>query len=265
MAPRHMENLVIAMPLKSHGFPWRRCIQHPFIGLCAVCFRVGLVALTLGHSNTTLAASANVQLDPAIIDENDLTAPLPLNGEQTRLFRAWFVRMVEEQLRQGPSPRWHQQDCAGLVRFAANESLKVHDAAWLRSNGLSNQYLPPELSITDSQRRWAQQWQQGGNKVGPYVTAIKLIQHNTVAVGRDLHAAKPGDLLFYDQGDDQHLMIWMGRSIAYHTGAANSGNNDNGMRSMSVQQLMNWKDTRWIPDASNPNFIGIFRLRFLAP
>src|SRR3990167_9316615 len=159
-----MENLVISMPLKSHGIAWRRCIQRSFIGLRAVFFHVGLVALTLGYSNTTLAASAKVQPDPAIFDENDLTAPLPLNGEQTRLFRAWFVRMVEEQLRQGPSPRWHQQDCAGLVRFAANEALKVHDAKWLRANGLSNRYLPPELTLQEGQRALAQQWQQGGGK-----------------------------------------------------------------------------------------------------
>ncbi|MGQ0422576.1 DUF1175 family protein, partial [Bacillus sp. HC-Mk] len=25
-----------------------------------------------------------------------------------------------------------------------------------------------------------------------------------------------------------------------------------------------WKDTRWIPNDSNPNFIGIYRLNFLA-
>ncbi len=66
-----------------------------------------------------------------------------LNVEQSGLFRAWFVRIAQEQLRQGPSPRWYQQDCAGLVRFAANEALKVHDSKWLKSNGLSNQYLPP--------------------------------------------------------------------------------------------------------------------------
>ena len=39
---------------------------------------------------------------------------------------------------------------------------------------------------------------------------------------------------------------------------------DNGMRSVSLQQLMTWKDTRWIPDASNPNFIGVNRLHFLS-
>lgn len=71
-----------------------------------------------------------------------------LNVEQSGLFRAWFVRIAQEQLRQGPSPRWYQQDCAGLVRFAANEALKVHDSKWLKSNGLSNQYLPPEMTLT---------------------------------------------------------------------------------------------------------------------
>ena len=185
-----------------------------------------------------------------------------LDPQQSQVFRAWFVRIAQEQLRQGPSPRWHQQDCAGLVRFAANEALKVHDGKWLRANGLSNRYLPPELALSPEQRRLAQNWQQGGGQVGPYVNAIKLVQFNSRLVGRDLNQARPGDLMFYDQGDDQHLMIWMGRSIAYHTGSSTP--TDNGMRSVSLQQLMTWKDTRWIPDESNPNFIGSYRLAFLS-
>ncbi|MCP1618309.1 uncharacterized protein YfaT (DUF1175 family) [Pseudomonas otitidis] len=205
----------------------------------------GLAALLMAWS-LVLRADETVGLDP----------------EQSQVFRAWFVRIAQEQLRQGPSPRWHQQDCAGLVRFAANEALKVHDAKWLRANGLSNRYLPPELELSDAQRQLAQNWQQGGGKVGPYVNAIKLIQHNSRFAGRDLNQARPGDLIFFDQGDDQHLMIWMGREIAYHTGTSTP--TDNGMRSVSLQQLMKWKDTRWIPDESNPNFIGIYRLNFLA-
>ncbi|TWC11165.1 hypothetical protein FBY06_12773 [Pseudomonas sp. SJZ085] len=185
-----------------------------------------------------------------------------LDVQQSQVFRAWFVRIAEEQLSRGPSPRWYQQDCAGLVRFAANEALKVHNEKWLRSNGLSNRYLPPELELSDDQRRLAQKWQQGGGKVGPYVNAIKLIQFNSRLVGRDVAQARPGDLMFFDQGDDQHLMIWMGRYIAYHTGTTTP--TDNGMRSASLQQLMNWKDTRWIPDAANPNFIGVYRLNFLS-
>lgn len=113
------------------------------------------------------------------------------------------------------------------------------------------QPLPaPELALSPEQRRLAQNWQQGGGQVGPYVNAIKLVQFNSRLVGRDLNQARPGDLMFYDQGDDQHLMIWMGRSIAYHTGSSTP--TDNGMRSVSLQQLMTWKDTRWIPDESIP-------------
>jgi len=186
-----------------------------------------------------------------------------LDAQQTPVFRRWLVRIVQEQLRQGPSPRWYQQDCAGLVRFAANEALKPHDARWLRSMGMSNAWLPPEIAYTPAQRQLAQSWQQGGGERGPYVDAIKLIQHNSVLVSRDLQQAEVGDLLFFDQGDAQHLMIWTGRDIVYHTGSARPG--DNGMRQVSLSQLMHWKDTRWIPDARNPNFIGVYRLGFLAP
>jgi len=185
-----------------------------------------------------------------------------LDVQQSQVFRAWFVRIAEEQLSRGPSPRWYQQDCAGLVRFAANEALKVHNEKWLRSNGLSNRYLPPELELSDDQRRLAQQWQQGGGKVGPYVNAIKLIQFNSRLVGRDVAQARPGDLMFFDQGDDQHLMIWMGHYIAYHTGHVEP--NDNGLRALRPAQLFAWRDTRWRPTSDNPNFAGVYRLAFLA-
>lgn len=129
-----------------------------------------------------------------------------LNVEQSGLFRAWFVRIAQEQLRQGPSPRWYQQDCAGLVRFAANETLKVHDSKWLKSNGFSSQYLPPEMTLTPGQRQLAQNWNQGNGKTGPYVTAINLIQYNSQFIGQDINQALPGDMIFFDQGDAQHLI-----------------------------------------------------------
>lgn len=197
----------------------------------------------------------------ALLLASDLGAA-QLDAAESQIFRAWFTRIVQEQLRQGPSPRWTQQDCAGLVRFAANEALKPHDARWLRSMGLSNAWLPPESALSDDERLLAQRWNQGDGEIGPYVTAIKLIQHNSVPVSRDVNQARPGDLLFFDQGDDQHLMIWMGRYIAYHTGSSRPG--DNGLRAVSLPQLMQWKDTRWIPDATNPNFVGVFRLSFLS-
>ena len=211
--------------------------------LLAHLLGAGACALLPGRAGA--AEAAEVFLDPA----------------QSRVFRAWFVRIVNEQLRQGPSPRWQQQDCAGLVRFAANEALKRHDGAWLRSMGISHADLPPELELSPEQRRLAQTWQQGGGQTGAYVSAIGLVQHNSIAVARDVQQAAPADLLFFDQGDAQHLMIWMGRYIAYHTGSSSA--QDNGLRRLSLAELMQWKDTRWIPDAHNPNFAGVYRLRWL--
>ena len=162
----------------------------------------------------------------------------------------------------GLSNNMWEDDQINTMIQAANEALKVHDSKWLKSNGLSNQYLPPEMTLTPEQRQLAQNWNQGNGKTGPYVTAINLIQYNSQFIGQDINQALPGDMIFFDQGDAQHLMVWMGRYIIYHTGSATK--TDNGMRAVSLQQLMTWKDTRWIPNDSNPNFIGIYRLNFLA-
>lgn len=185
-----------------------------------------------------------------------------LTKAQSRAFQAWMLRIVSAQLERGPSPRWQHRDCAGLVRFAVNEALTVHDARWLRANGIgADRQLPPELELTPAQAALRNRWVQAEGVVGHYVSAIGLVQHNSRLVGRDLNQAQPGDLLFYDQGDEQHLMVWMGSRIAYHTGSVTP--NDNGLRSVRVQQLTTWKDTRWQPAVDNPNFAGLFRLAFL--
>jgi uncharacterized protein YfaT (DUF1175 family) len=81
-------------------------------------------------------------------------------------------------------------------------------------------------------------------------------------LGKQLTQAEAGDLLFFDQGDDQHLMVWMGSYIAYHTGTETAS--DNGLRAVAPRRLMNWEDTRWRPVPENSNFIGIYRLAFLS-
>jgi uncharacterized protein len=91
--------------------------------------------------------------------------------------------------------------------------------------------------------------------------ALELVQENTRPVARQLQQAEPGDLLFYDFGDDQHLMVWMGRYVAYHTGQSVPG--DNGLRALRPEQLAQWRDTRWRPSSDNPNFTGVHRLAFL--
>jgi uncharacterized protein len=186
-----------------------------------------------------------------------------LDPEQTRRFRAWITLLIHAQLEQGPTPRWTQRDCAGLVRFAVAEALRDHTSAWRQAMGLTRHRLPAELELDDAhQAALRHAWRRADGSRGAYVGALELVQENTRLVGRQLAQALPGDLLLYDLGDEQHLMVWMGRYAAYHTGRHDDA--DNGLRAMRAGDLMAWNDTRWRPTSDNPNFTGVWRLRFLS-
>lgn len=192
--------------------------------------------------------------------QTDIQATLtPL---QSRTFRAWMVRIVSAQLSAGPTPRWQQRDCVGLVRFAVAEALREHDAKWKLANGLAWLPVPPELALSAGQQSLRHSWRLADGSHSAYVSALELVQENTRFQTQDCNLAQPGDLLFFDQGDAQHLMVWMGNFIAYHTGTVT--HNDNGLRAVAVNELMHWRDTRWHPSADNPNFAGIYRLNFLS-
>lgn len=189
------------------------------------------------------------------------TAPLVLTPAQSRAFRAWMVRIISAQLVAGPTPRWQQRDCAGLVRFAVAEALRPHDGKWIRANGMGGQPLPPEFALEPGQQSLRHNWKLADGSVSAYANALQLVQENTRFFGKDCNLAAPGDLLFFDQGDAQHLMVWMGSFIAYHTGSAAPG--DQGLRAVPLRQLQRWRDTRWHPVQDNPNFAGVYRLNFL--
>jgi uncharacterized protein len=185
-----------------------------------------------------------------------------LTPVQSRAFRAWMLRIVSAQLAAGPSRRWHHQDCAGLVRFAVAEALREHDAQWKRANGLTGLPLPPEVGLNERQLNLRHRWRLADGSASAYAGALELVQENTHLVSRDCNLALAGDVLFFDQGDAQHLMVWMGNFIAYHTGEATPS--DSGLRAVSLGQLRRWPDTRWQPSEANPNFAGAFRFRFLS-
>ena len=190
------------------------------------------------------------------------TAGAALAPAQSRAFRAWMVRIVSAQLSAGPTPRWQQRDCAGLVRFAVAEALREHDDRWKRANGLAGQPLPPEVELDAAQQPLRHNWRLADGSLSAYAGALDLIQENTRFAGKDCNLALGGDLLFYDQGDAQHLMVWMGSFIAYHTGS--ESRQDNGLRAVALRDLMRWTDTRWHPTQHNPNFAGLYRLAFLS-
>lgn len=240
----------------------------------------------LARRRHLLTAMLSLGLAPAVRalvpDRPGEIAPTVLDGEQSERFRAWMSLIVAEQYKRGPSPRWYHRDCAGLARFAVGESLRSHDAHWRRNNGFEGRRLPPELDMQPAQAAALAGWSALDGSRQSFVTALALIHRNSRPLGREFALARPGDLLFFDQGDDQHLMIWMGRWIAYHNGqtpviaSAPRGtpgrggertgiaNQDSGLRAVTPADLLQWKDTRWRPRDDNPNFAGFYRLAFLS-
>ncbi|MDB5847156.1 MAG: tat pathway signal sequence [Rhodoferax sp.] len=184
-----------------------------------------------------------------------------LDREQSTRFRDWMTLLVHAQIDRGPTPRWTHRDCAGLVRFCVGEALRPHDVAWRGANGLLGRRLPPDLA-TEAAAPLRHAWRRADGSRDAYVGALELVQENTTFVSRQLTQAALGDMLFFDQGDEQHLMVWMGNYIAYHTGHVEPG--DNGLRAVRAAQLLAWSDTRWRPSDANPNFAGVYRLAFLA-
>lgn len=205
-------------------------------------------------------AAALSMLTPALARETAGNQKLVLDPAQSRLFRAWMVRIIARQFA-GPSLRWQQRDCAGLVRFAVAEALREHDAKWKRANGLLGQALPPEIPLLAAQQGLRHNWRLADGSRSAYASALELVQGNTRFCGKNCNLAQPGDLLFFDQGEARHLMVWMGSYIAYHTGSVKP--DDNGLRSLSLRELLHFPDTRWQPTPDNPNFAGVYRFEFL--
>ncbi len=219
------------------------------------------LASALGVSNQAFALIANDAVNP-FVGEQSKPAVL-LDMKQMQAVRQWIQLIVAQQLNQGPTPRWQQHDCVGLVRFSAAEALRNHDENWLRANGLRGRRLPPEPNLTTEQLAGLRHlWLRADGRRDAYVSALELVQYNCRLVGRDLINAHPADLLLFDQGQAQHVMIWMGQYVAYHTGTVTK--TDNGLRAYPLEKLIKWKDTRWQPHAQNPNFLGLYRLAFLS-
>lgn len=206
-------------------------------------------------------------LMPVLLAHGASQASTEMPASQRKAFRSWMVTIVEHQIERGANPRWKHRDCAGLVRFAVSESLARHDQRWRKANGFLGRPLPPELELEDQQRSAFKAWKNVDGDSAAFARALPLVQQNAVFLGKTMDGLEPGDLLFFDQGEDQHLMIWTGRRIVYHNGhrprhGERSG--DNGLRAVSMPELLRWPDTRWQPAPGNPNFIGFYRLSFLS-
>jgi uncharacterized protein YfaT (DUF1175 family) len=211
-------------------------------------------------------------------------------AQDRQAFRNWFTAIAEAQAEQPKLPQ-EIDDCAALLRFAYREALHAHDESWL------GRYPAESQSPAPSIRQYVYpQTPLGANlfrvRPGPFLPtdidngifaqfadARTLMQHNTYLVGRDIRQARPGDLIFYRQLDQDspydvpgathyhspyHSMIVCGEKgswVVYHTGPIHHGKGE--MRRLLVADLLHHPDARWRPLTENANFLGVYRWNIL--
>ena len=210
-----------------------------------------------------LAATATVTAQVRLADESDRAA-----------FRSWFVLLADAQFeRQTEDVR----DCAALVRHAVREALRAHTPEWVRRSGLP--FAPQFADVRSAPRAGAEGLllfritAGAAPKFAEFADARTLVNLNAKPLGRNLNAARPGDLLYFHQpgqAEPDHLMVFVGRShfenegddwVVYHTGPIDGGAGE--VRKVRLSTLAQHPAPRWRPLASNSSFVGVFRLAFL--
>ena len=202
-------------------------------------------------------------------------------------FRRWFTTIAEMQFYK-MDDEWNpeQRDCAGLVRFAWRESLRTHDRSWFQRIAEDYRFVAPDVSVKLGMEPLGEKLfrtapgNYGANdvaagKFSEFADAQTLKSLNATFVSRDRDEARPGDLLFFYQPYVQkfpyHVMIFLGDAwfanegehdwVVYHTGAAPE---DGGaVKKVRLAVLDHHPNPRWRPIATNPNFLGYFRLNLL--
>ena len=201
------------------------------------------------------------------------------SAEDRTAFRQWFWRLAELQAELPEGERAGEiQDCAALLRYGYREALKAHDAEWAEAEHVGDvafasvqQWRYPETMLGAGLFRVRQgpfsEGDEGNGAFLQFADAHALMSWNTYRVGRDVRAARPGDLIFYRQlGENSpyHSMVITGSDadwVVYHTGPI--GGHKGEMRRMALADLLRHPDVRWRPVAENSNFLGVFRWNLL--
>lgn len=189
-------------------------------------------------------------------------------------FRGWFTALADiaASLPASRQPR-EIDDCAALLRWCYRNALHAHDEAWLAT--MPFDALPPIPSVAQYAYPFTPLGAnlfrvQSGNSdasFAQFADAKTLWQHNTFFVTRDVRAARPGDLLFFrqlEQNSPYHSMILTGPThnwAVYHTGPIGSGPGE--LRRVALDDLLHHPDARWRPIPSNSNFLGVYRWNIL--
>ncbi len=243
----------------------------------STCLRVWLLTVAAVLCVVPPAATDSSR---ALADETDKAA-----------FRGWFALLSELQFEH---PAEEVTDCAALVRFAYRETLRSHSPEWARKVGLGMNPPYPDVKSgpQPGQHGWPLFMVRSGPpaRYGEFADARTLVHLNTRPLGREVRAARRGDLLYFRQtGQRQpdHVMVFVGRSffdpqgddwVVYHTGpngsrsgqleADNAGlaqvGEDSGeVRKVRLADLLRHPAPRWRPVTVNSAFVGVFRFALL--
>ena len=201
--------------------------------------------------------------------------------EDRHAFRSWFVAIAEQEADQpaGKLPA-EIDDCAALLRFSYREALVAHDARWFamqpepeRFASLASvvQYHYPATPLGLSLFRVAPgpfaRADLTSGAFAQFADAHALLAFNTFLVNRDVRAARPGDLLFFrqlEQNSQYHSMVVSGPhgdQVIYHTGPIGSQKGE--IRRVAIEDLLHHPDARWRPLPGNTNFLGVYRWNLL--
>jgi uncharacterized protein YfaT (DUF1175 family) len=261
------------------------------IGLIVAALSLaGYRQLAIRASKTSALAAVDSQppWGKDLSDRNGDGIPdfLDLRDGDGDAFRAWFTFLAETTYYQSAQERPAEvNDCAALLRFAFREALKQHDGAWASVLKLPmppalpaiRKYHYPSTPIAPNLFRIKDGEFLSANltdgSFAQFADAETLRRYNTYFVSRDVRAARPGDLLFYRQDEQDmpdHAMIFVGKShfddsadpwIVYHTGPV--GTEPGEIRRPTLKGLMNHREPRWHPVAANDSFLGVYRWNIL--
>jgi len=206
-------------------------------------------------------------------------------------FRSWFTLIAEYQALRPPAevPR-EISDCAALLRYSYRNALRDHDAAWLRESGIK----PPNALASIEKYRYPYtplhallfRIRPGAfrpsdltdGSFSEFADAKTLRELNTYFLSRDVRVARPGDILFFrqlEQNSPFHSMVFVGHStwlagsgtesandiVVYHTGPIDGHPGE--MRRLHLAELQHHPSPRWRPFPGNSNFLGVYRWNIL--
>lgn len=242
---------------------------------------IKLRAMTPGYQPAY--ATVTTTLDES--DRNNDGTPdfLRLNLSDREAFRQWFTFLAEAQFFRKDLPA-EINDCAALIRYAYREALRTHDSAWATGARLpliptlpgvhkyAYPYTPLQANLFRIRAGAFHASDLTSGAFAQFADAQTLQRFNTHFISHSLEQARPGDLLFFQQGGTLafHSMVWLGAShfaasrqnyVVYHTGPIGSRAGE--IRRLTVPELLHHPEPRWRPLEGNSNFLGVYRWNIL--